>query len=79
MPPANEQRSAHVHEMILHHPGLPAEQQRSDQVGALPADEQRSGHIHGSPPANEQRSVIEIELIVQDWKRHAGRNQMRSM
>jgi len=65
--------------MILHHPGLPAEQQRSDQVGALPADGQRSGHILESPPAKQQRSVIDIELIVQDWKRQAGQNQMRGL
>jgi len=65
--------------MILHHPGLPAEQQRSDQVGALPAEQQRSGHILESPPAKQQRSVIEIELIVQDWKRQAGQNQMQGL
>ena len=61
--------------MILHHLGLPANEQRSDQVVALPADEQRLGHILESPPANEQRSVIEIELL-QDWKRQAGQKEM---
>ena len=62
--------------MILHHLGLPANEQRSDQVVALPANEQRLGHILESPPANEQRSVIEFELIVQDWKRQAGQKEM---
>lgn len=62
--------------MILHHHGLPADKQRSDQAAelpgeagvALPADEQRLGNVHESPPAEKQRSVIEIELM-QDWKR----------
>ena len=61
--------------MILHHLGLPANEQRSDQVVALPANEQRLRQILESPPANEQRSVIEIELL-QDWKRQAGQKEM---
>jgi len=57
--------------MILHHLGLPAKEQRIDQVVALPAKEQRIGHILEPPPAKEQRMVIEFELM-QDWMRQAG-------
>ncbi len=63
--------------MNPHHPGLPAKEQRIDQVVALPANEQRIGHNLASPPAKEQRLVIEFELV-QDWVRQAGRKRMPS-